>query len=72
MMGCSLLFYLVDRAGFEPATSCLSGKRSNLLNYRSFLEVVANRDDSYIQSRTFFTLGAYNFFLFFRERIHEI
>lgn len=27
-----------DRTGLEPATSCVTGRHSNQLNYRSFLE----------------------------------
>jgi hypothetical protein len=33
-----LLFPCADRTGLEPATSCVTGRHSNQLNYRSFSE----------------------------------
>ena len=37
---------MAERTGLEPATSCVTGRRSNQLNYRSVLSIKVQREDN--------------------------
>jgi hypothetical protein len=43
---------LADRTGLEPATSAVTGRHSNQLNYRSFSVGVAKIGENIIQAKT--------------------
>ena len=47
---------IADRTGLEPATSAVTGRHSNQLNYRSFL-FSGCKDRKFNEMQTFFFAG---------------
>jgi hypothetical protein len=45
--------FFADRTGLEPATSAVTGRHSNQLNYRSFFYRVANISDFHFHKTNF-------------------
>ena len=47
-----LVRFFADRTGLEPATSAVTGRHSNQLNYRSFSVGVAKIGEKIIRAKT--------------------